>query len=125
MPPQSKRRPLAAARAERALGRPGARRLASPRTGGTPSPRPRICVRQATTMAKNARRLAQANGVGDIVVVLEGYMEQIELPEKVDIIVSEWMGYYLLRESMLDPVLGTLYSVGLHRSLHHFSLGSL
>jgi len=27
------------------------------------------------------------------------------LPEKVDIIVSEWMGYFLLYESMLNSVL--------------------
>lgn len=32
-------------------------------------------------------------------------MENIEIPEKVDIIISEWMGYFLLRESMLDSVL--------------------
>lgn len=33
-------------------------------------------------------------------------MEEIELPvEKVDIIISEWMGYFLLYESMLDTVL--------------------
>lgn len=32
-------------------------------------------------------------------------METVKLPEKVDIIVSEWMGYFLLRESMLDTVL--------------------
>lgn len=31
--------------------------------------------------------------------------ESITLPEKVDIIISEWMGYFLLRESMLDSVL--------------------
>ena len=29
----------------------------------------------------------------------------MELPEKVDIIISEWMGFYLLHESMLDSVL--------------------
>ncbi|EOD12001.1 hypothetical protein EMIHUDRAFT_120211 [Emiliania huxleyi CCMP1516] len=58
---------------------------------------------EATSMAKHARRLAAANGVGDVVVVLEGYMEQVTLPEQVDVIVSEWMGYFLLRESMLDP----------------------
>lgn len=29
----------------------------------------------------------------------------MQLPEKVDIIISEWMGYFLLRESMLDSVL--------------------
>ena len=32
-------------------------------------------------------------------------MEELELPEKVDIIISEWMGYFLLYESMLDAVL--------------------
>lgn len=32
-------------------------------------------------------------------------MEDAELPEKVDIIISEWMGYLLLYESMLDVVL--------------------
>ena len=33
-------------------------------------------------------------------------MEEIKLPvPKVDIIISEWMGYFLLYESMLDSVL--------------------
>ena len=33
-------------------------------------------------------------------------MEEIELPvDTVDIIISEWMGYFLLYESMLDTVL--------------------
>jgi hypothetical protein len=36
------------------------------------------------------------------VEVIQGTIETIELPEKVDIIISEWMGYFLLRESMLD-----------------------
>ncbi len=43
--------------------------------------------------------------VGDIVEVIQGTIESVELPEKVDIIISEWMGYFLLRESMLDSVL--------------------
>ncbi len=37
--------------------------------------------------------------------MLQGTIESIELPEKVDVIISEWMGYFLLRESMLDSVL--------------------
>lgn len=33
-------------------------------------------------------------------------MEEAELPvDKVDIIISEWMGYFLIYESMLDTVL--------------------
>ena len=40
--------------------------------------------------------------------MIRGKVEDIRLPEgydKVDIIVSEWMGYALLYESMLDSVL--------------------
>jgi protein arginine N-methyltransferase 1 len=33
-------------------------------------------------------------------------VEEIELPvDKVDIIISEWMGYFLLYEAMLDSVI--------------------
>jgi protein arginine N-methyltransferase 1 len=40
------------------------------------------------------------------ITVIKGKMEEIELPVKhVDIIISEWMGYFLLYESMLDSVL--------------------
>eukprot|EP00210_Caulerpa_lentillifera_P006839 g6538.t1 len=60
---------------------------------------------EATSMAVHARTLMKANKVEDRVVVVEGMMENIEIPEKVDIIISEWMGYFLLRESMLDSVL--------------------
>ena len=40
-----------------------------------------------------------------MVEVIQGTIETVSLPEKVDIIISEWMGYFLLRESMLDSVL--------------------
>ena len=36
---------------------------------------------------------------------IHGKVEHIYLPEKVDIIISEWMGYGLLYEAMLDSVL--------------------
>jgi protein arginine N-methyltransferase 1 len=40
------------------------------------------------------------------IVLMKGKLEDIELPVKeVDIIISEWMGYFLLYESMLDTVL--------------------
>jgi protein arginine N-methyltransferase 1 len=39
-------------------------------------------------------------------VFLKGKVEEVKLPvEKVDIIISEWMGYFLIYESMLDSVL--------------------
>ena len=38
--------------------------------------------------------------------MIRGKVEEIELPvEKVDVIVSEWMGYCLFYESMLDTVI--------------------
>lgn len=40
-----------------------------------------------------------------VITVLKGKIEELELPVKVDIIVSEWMGYFLLYENMLNTVL--------------------
>ena len=41
-----------------------------------------------------------------VVEIIKGKVEEITLPvEKVDIIISEWMGYCLFYESMLDTVL--------------------
>jgi len=60
---------------------------------------------EATDMAQRGKRIVEANGLGDKIRVIQGTMETVELPCKVDIIVSEWMGYLLLRESMLDSVL--------------------
>ncbi|XP_010925253.1 protein arginine N-methyltransferase PRMT10 [Elaeis guineensis] len=60
---------------------------------------------EATKMSDHARELVKANNVDDIVEVIEGSMEEVILPEKVDVIISEWMGYFLLRESMFDSVI--------------------
>jgi len=41
-----------------------------------------------------------------VITLIKGKIEEVELPvDKVDIIISEWMGYCLLYESMLDTVL--------------------
>eukprot|EP00983_Pelagomonas_calceolata_P019144 602185-Pelagomonas_calceolata.AAC.3 len=72
---------------------------------------------EATSVAADARKLIAHNKLDNVIEVVQGTIESIELPEKaktyallsprmqVDIIVSEWMGYFLLRESMLDSVL--------------------
>ncbi|RUS33572.1 hypothetical protein BC938DRAFT_471061 [Jimgerdemannia flammicorona] len=53
-----------------------------------------------------ARQIVTDNGLADKVTLIQGKMEEVVLPvEKVDIIISEWMGYFLLYESMLDTVL--------------------
>lgn len=59
-----------------------------------------------STIVFKAREIVEANGLSDKITLLQGKMEEVELPfPKVDIIISEWMGYFLLYESMLDTVL--------------------
>mmetsp|Transcript_96446 Transcript_96446/g.176912 ORF Transcript_96446/g.176912 Transcript_96446/m.176912 type:complete len:383 (-) Transcript_96446:5-1153(-) len=53
-----------------------------------------------------ARTIAEQNGFGDVITYVHGKVEEVKLPvEQVDIIISEWMGYFLIYESMLDSVL--------------------
>lgn len=73
-----------------------------------------------TDMAAHARKVMAANKVDHIVTVIQGAVEEIKLPIEedglecddpehpervVDIFISEWMGYFLLRESMMDSVI--------------------
>jgi len=59
-----------------------------------------------STIIEKAREIVEVNGMSDKITLLQGKMEEVELPfPKVDIIISEWMGYFLLYESMLDTVL--------------------
>jgi len=53
-----------------------------------------------------AQKIVSTNGLADKVTIIRGKIEEITLPvEKVDVIISEWMGYCLFYESMLDSVL--------------------
>ena len=46
------------------------------------------------------------NNLDDIIELKKGRLEDIDLGvDKVDAIVSEWMGYFLLFEGMLDTVI--------------------
>lgn len=59
-----------------------------------------------STIIEKAKQIVKVNGMEDKITLIQGKMEDIELPvDKVDIIISEWMGYFLLYESMLDTVL--------------------
>ena len=56
-----------------------------------------------------ARVIVDKNGFSDTITLVKGKLEEVDLglgPDgKVDVIISEWMGYFLLYESMLDTVL--------------------
>jgi len=57
-------------------------------------------------IVESAKKIIEVNGLSDKIEIIRGKVEEITLPvEKVDIIISEWMGYCLFYESMLDTVL--------------------
>jgi protein arginine N-methyltransferase 1 len=64
-----------------------------------------------SSIIDKAKLIVEANGLTSKISLLQGKMEEVVLPQqhlnngKVDIIISEWMGYFLLYESMLDTVL--------------------
>ena len=59
-----------------------------------------------SSIIDQAQKIVTCNGFGDKITLIKGKVEEVELPvDKVDIIISEWMGYFLLYESMLDTVI--------------------
>ena len=60
---------------------------------------------ERTTVAAVAQQLAAANGAAEIVRVFHGDVTQIELPGRVDVIVSERLGGFGIDEGMLGPVI--------------------
>ena len=59
-----------------------------------------------STIIDKAKEIVEVNGMSDKITLLQGKMEDVVLPfPEVDIIISEWMGYFLLYESMMDTVL--------------------
>ena len=59
-----------------------------------------------STIIEKAKEIVECNGMTSKISLIQGKMEEVVLPfPKVDIIISEWMGYFLLYESMLDTVL--------------------
>lgn len=53
-----------------------------------------------------ARLIVKDNKLDHIITLVKGKVEEVTIPvDKVDLIISEWMGYFLLYESMLPSVL--------------------
>ena len=62
----------------------------------------RVYAVEASAMSKHAETLVKANGFSDVIKVIKGKVEEIEIPEKVDVIISEPMGFMLIHERMLE-----------------------
>ncbi|KAK6179044.1 hypothetical protein SNE40_011491 [Patella caerulea] len=60
---------------------------------------------EASSMAHHCEMLVKHNNLGDRISVITGKVEEVDVPEKVDIIISEPMGYMLFNERMLESYL--------------------
>eukprot|EP00747_Dinoflagellata_sp_TGD_P044427 gnl/TRDRNA2_/TRDRNA2_143266_c0_seq2.p1 gnl/TRDRNA2_/TRDRNA2_143266_c0~~gnl/TRDRNA2_/TRDRNA2_143266_c0_seq2.p1 ORF type:complete len:419 (+),score=79.07 gnl/TRDRNA2_/TRDRNA2_143266_c0_seq2:100-1257(+) len=60
---------------------------------------------EGSGIAVRAKELVAEHDRDGVITVLCGRLEDLELPEPVDVIVSEWMGHFLLRESMVQSVI--------------------
>ena len=62
---------------------------------------------EASELVKLTEGVSRENKVNDKITVIHSKVEDIDPNsiEKVDIIISEWMGFYLVHEGMLDSVL--------------------
>lgn len=63
---------------------------------------------EASNIADIARETVKENNYEDVIEVFHQRIEDFNLPsdvDKVDILISEWMGFYLLHEGMLDSVI--------------------
>ncbi|XP_006069078.3 protein arginine N-methyltransferase 8 isoform X3 [Bubalus bubalis] len=61
---------------------------------------------ECSSISDYSEKIIKANHLDNIITIFKGKVEEVELPvEKVDIIISEWMGYCLFYESMLATVI--------------------
>lgn len=65
----------------------------------------RVYAVECTPIARLASRLAQVNRLTGTVQVIEAPIESVTLPERVDVIVSEWLGTIGVDENLLGLVL--------------------
>lgn len=59
---------------------------------------------ECTCIATVAEQIIKDNHFENVITILRGRLEDVTVPEKVDIIISEWMGYTLYFENMLPAV---------------------
>ncbi|XP_043938487.1 protein arginine N-methyltransferase 3 isoform X2 [Protopterus annectens] len=66
----------------------------------------RVIAVDQSSIIYQAMDIVRSNNLEGVITLIKGRIEDLDLPvEKVDVIISEWMGYFLLYESMLDSVI--------------------
>lgn len=65
----------------------------------------RVYAIDASDIAVQASEIVKSNNLSDKIIVLHDRVEDANIEEMVDVIISEWMGYLLLYETMLPSVI--------------------
>ncbi|MEE4238758.1 MAG: class I SAM-dependent methyltransferase [Anderseniella sp.] len=64
----------------------------------------RVYLVEPEPVVQLAKEIARANGLADRIVILEGRIEEVELPEQVDLIISVFTGNLLYSEDLLPSL---------------------
>ena len=64
----------------------------------------RVYAVDSSEILDAAERIVVENGYADVIGCIDGRAESVELPELVDVLVSEWMGLFALTEAMFASV---------------------
>jgi SAM-dependent methyltransferase len=67
----------------------------------------RVYAVERTSIAAFARQLVEQNGAADRIEIIQDDVENVQLPEPVDVLVSEWMGGCGVDENLLAPLLAS------------------
>ena len=81
---------------------------------------------EGSELATLTQKVVEDNNLQDKIIVLNGKMEDLQLPEKVDIIVSEWMGSVLIFVSstpLRSQGLFTNFPIGVDAGFSHLCTG--
>ncbi len=65
----------------------------------------------ASDITKHATEIIEHNDLSDKIEVIQSRGEELQLPDKVDLIVSEWMGTLLIVGQSLSPSLSISLSL--------------
>ncbi|XP_052436636.1 protein arginine N-methyltransferase 8-B isoform X3 [Carassius gibelio] len=61
---------------------------------------------ECSSISEYSEKIIKSNHLDNVITIIKGKVEETELPvDQVDIIISEWMGYCLFYESMLNTVI--------------------
>mmetsp|Transcript_4286 Transcript_4286/g.10893 ORF Transcript_4286/g.10893 Transcript_4286/m.10893 type:complete len:453 (-) Transcript_4286:96-1454(-) len=74
--------------------------LAAARSGAR-----KVYAVEASDFAAVTRGVVEDNGMSDVIDVIHSPMEDVQMPEQVNLIVSEWMGTLLIFEFMIESVI--------------------